>query len=71
MHDPTPRQLLLDEHDNRGLASTVLIAQQLLEHDDLDTSQRRRIQSALERAAIALAHAVVAAPARAGEVARA
>ena len=63
------RQLVLDEHDARGLASTVLIAQQLLAHDDLDASQRRRIQASLERAAVALARAVVGAPVHDVEVA--
>lgn len=62
-HMPTPhsaaRHVLLDAHEGRGLASTILIANELLDHDDLDDSQRLKILQSLARAATTLAHHVV------------
>lgn len=62
---PTDRSashhVVLDAHQSRGLASTILIARQLLDHDDLDPDQRQRILGSLARAATTLAHHVVAA----------
>ena len=59
--DPATHHVLLDAHESRGLASTVLIARQLLDHDDLDPDQRQRIMGSLARAATTLAHHVLAA----------
>lgn len=55
------RRVLLDAREGRGLASTILIANQLLDHEDLDEAQRDRILQSLARAATTLAHHVVAA----------
>lgn len=65
---PAPRedQLLLDAHESRGLASTILIARELLDHDDLDAAQRQTILHSLARAAATLAHRVIEAGTLAG-----
>ena len=61
-------RVVLDAHESRGLASTILIARQLLDHDDLDADQRQTILRSLARAATTLAHRVVEAeaPSRVG-----
>ena len=61
MSMPAHRQetVLLDAHETRGLASTILIARQLLDHDDLDTAQHQTILQSLARAATTLAHHVL------------
>ena len=62
---PTPHvsteHVVLDAHESRGLASTILIARELLDHDDLDAEQRQTILHSLARAATTLAHRVVGA----------
>ena len=57
-HEP---RVVLDAHESRGLASTILIARELLDHDDLDADQRQTILRSLARAATTLAHRVVGA----------
>lgn len=52
-------RVVLDAYESRGLASTVLIARQLLDHEDLDADQRQKILESLARAATTLAHRVV------------
>lgn len=62
MPDPSPPALVvLDGHDSRGLASTILIARGLLDHEDLDEAQRQTILRSMARAATSLAHLVTAA----------
>ena len=56
-------RVVLDAHESRGLASTILIARELLDHDDLDAEQRQTILRSLARAATTLAHRVVGADA--------
>lgn len=56
----TVRHVLLDAHEGRGLASTILIARELLDHDDLDAEQRLKILESLARAGTTLAHHVLA-----------
>lgn len=56
----TGRHVLLDAHEGRGLASTILIARELLDHDDLDAGQREKILESLTRASTTLAHHVLA-----------
>lgn len=60
---PTPHatahHVLLDAHQGRGLASTILIANELLDHDELDDGQRLKILQSLARAATTLAHHVI------------
>lgn len=56
----TAHHVLLDAHEGRGLASTILIARELLDHDDLDDDQRLKIFESLARAGTTLAHHVLA-----------
>lgn len=46
----------------RSLASTILMASSLLEHEDIDAEQHPAIRQAMERAAIQLAHQIQSAP---------
>lgn len=57
-------QVVLDAHASRSLATSILIAGQLLEHHDIDPDQHPAILKALARAAMALAHDVMAAEPR-------
>ncbi len=59
--EPSPARVELDAHESRGLASTILIARELLDHDDLDEAQRQTILRSLARAATTLAHRIVTA----------
>lgn len=55
----TAHHVLLDSHEGRGLASTILIARELLDHEDLDADQRLKILESLARAGTSLAQHVL------------
>lgn len=62
MTTPTETPLVAVDACCRSLASTILMASSLLEHDDIDAAQHPAIHEALHRAAVQLAHQVQAAP---------
>ncbi len=62
MTTPAEPPAVVIEASCRSLASTILMASSLLEHDDIDAQQHPAIRDAMHRAAVQLAHKVQDAP---------